>query len=102
MEFLQSGYDDQKKLDSYDSHYSISLERCLVRIETRDATSIRKFVEDAFERRVLAAYFWTNTGNKKYWDVAPAYCEFIPMGKPKVICNSEEQFDKYTNMLMEN
>jgi hypothetical protein len=102
LEFSQSGYDELKKLESYSSHYNAKMERCLIRIDSRDGVSVVAIVEDAFERRVFASYFWTNPTGKKYWEVKPSTCEFYPLGQPKQVCDSIEEFDAFSEILMNN
>jgi hypothetical protein len=49
-------------------------------------------VFDAYEGRQYADYFWMNTDNKKYWEVAPLLCNVQPRNAEQILCQSDEEF----------
>jgi hypothetical protein len=71
---------------------------CYVRVhranEDYGVPVVSDVVYDAFEGRVYANYVWTNSQQKKYWEVAPAECSVKPREQPEIVCRSSEEFDE--------
>ena len=100
-EFESNGW-GKHPLATYMNHYSKNLNKCFVEIQDIDASiGTTKFIDDAFEGKMYANYFWRGEKGKKYWEVAPAICTVTISGKDAV-CKSSDEFDKLAEAYMEN
>src|SRR5215469_6465492 len=75
-EFKRLGW-EQKSLAAFGSHYNRTLNKCFMRIESRDGLFISIDVSDAYERKSYGSYMWKGSNDKKYWEVTPFVCQVI-------------------------
>jgi len=83
--------------NEYFSHYDDAAKVCYIRIdvaiyENKRAT-MSSYVFDAFEGRTYAEYVWLEEPGKFFWDVKPVQCDIKPIGSPKQVCSSTEEFE---------
>jgi hypothetical protein len=90
----------KEQMAGFENHYNEKLNRCFIMVENTDAKttpgriSNSKFLSDAFERKILANYFWMSDTTKKYREVPPFQCDVtLPSGEKK-ICHSSDEFDQ--------
>ena len=74
---------------------------CFVSIEAGAGSPISKWLLDAYEQRLYAAYRWTASPTKKYWEVPPQTCEIIPSFKDKRNCTSVEEYEAFVTPYLE-
>jgi hypothetical protein len=102
--FREMGW-DKKPFALYTNHYNRKLNKCFIRIESREFTrnvpSIAVSISDAFEGKGYAEYFWNNTQGKKYWDVKPFICNVTQLSGEERPCTSQEEFDDFVRLYME-
>jgi hypothetical protein len=87
------------QFEYYTSHYDPKTNICYIGVHrtTADKNSVSKstFIYDAFEGRGYASYNWININSqgKKYWEVKPMQCFVQPIGKDRISCSSDEEFN---------
>jgi type II secretory pathway pseudopilin PulG len=88
----------------YSNHYNATLNKCMVRLErqlaTGQVTYVFKNVFDAFENKDVGTYVWHTVGDKKYWEVPPSQCQVVSTSGEKQACQSEDEFNKLTDVYM--
>ncbi len=88
------------------NHYSRKRNKCFVYIEWTGVVGgvpeSSRTLEDAFEHKVYATYFWTNTEGKKFWEVQPQISLVYPDGDTNNghSCTSEAEFEEFVNKYM--
>ena len=97
--FLEMGLSHQSA--SLQSHINSTLNKCFVSIEAGVGSPISKWLLDAYEQRLYAAYRWTASPTKKYWEVPPQTCEIIPSFNAKRNCTSAEEYDAFVAPYLE-
>ena len=87
----------------YQSHFNTKISKCLMLL-TADYVggSNLKFLEDSFERRIYAMYYWSPSSTKKYWEVPPSICELTPSTLGKKNCSSVDEFDSFVATYLED
>lgn len=88
----------------YSNHYNAKLNKCMMRLEHQLATGqviyVFKNVLDAFENKDVGTYVWHTVGDKKYWEVPPSQCHVVSTSGEKQACQSEDEFNKLTDVYM--
>lgn len=100
--FFKDDGNDAAQGDTYQSHYSGSLERCLVYTETTRYSPVTtypftgKYVFDAYEGRAFASYSWAAVPNKI------SICELALIDQEKKFCRTEAEFQVFVRQLMDH
>jgi outer membrane murein-binding lipoprotein Lpp len=102
--FSQSGFGREGNSE-YTNHYNQSLNRCFVRfftLKTEGHASItHELIEDAFEGKLYAEYFWKNDKPNPGLLPKPILCTVtLPSGEEKE-CESSQQFGELVKVYME-
>ena len=100
------------RMDEFTNHYNVKLKKCFVLIKTYTQSNLGgdlnmgsgKDLYDAVEKKIYASYSWMSRNGKKYWEVPPLWCDIYKYDSSSVheTCKDEEEFDAYTNELMNN
>ncbi|SRR5258706_3587582 len=101
-----------KQQDEFSNHYNTKLNKCFVLVKTYTQTNTNgdfsfghgQDLYDAIEKKEYGSFSWTSQSPKKYWEVAPLWCEMYPDGNKSSLknCQSEDEFDAFTKSYMED
>ncbi len=85
------------------SHYSPTLDRCFVQFQYSIMNTgwFYRQLFDAFGGKMYADYAWRAEKDKKYWEVAPAWCTVTLPSGDKRTCHSDEEFLDMVKVYME-
>ena len=90
--------EDSTGMNGYTSHFDPATNICYVWVRwakiDKESITFADTIEDAFEGRVYASYMWMNFGEKKAGEVKPIECWAKPRKQDKLMCESEDDFDK--------
>ena len=102
--FKEMGWDKQPFAD-YTNHYQQKLNKCFVQVSDykaeRGSARIHRTVQDAFEGKGYAEYYWINNSAKKYSEVKPVLCKVTLLSGEEKVCSSTEEFDSLIKVYME-
>lgn len=103
---------ESKKTAEFSNHYNAKLNICFALIKqyiqtgtgASFSTGTQKDLYDAVEKKVYGSYSWMSQPPKKYWEVAPLWCDIYKDGDKNnhQVCTSEGEFDAFVNSFMEN
>jgi hypothetical protein len=100
-EYESNGW-SKRPFATFLNHYSETLNKCFIEIQDIDASiGTTKVIDDAFEGKTYANYFWRGEKGKKYWEVPPAICNVTISGKDAE-CESSDEFDKLAEAYMDH
>jgi len=103
------GYDTKSMGETYQSHYSTTLNKCFMSFESTsvksDAGNVDEFrskwLLDAYELKEYAEYQRTTTVDKTYKLTKVESCTLIPAPSAKRACNSEDEYAAFVARYME-
>jgi hypothetical protein len=91
----------RKEPASYTNRCQQKLNRCFIEIQTIKDRSFHTTVQDAFEGRGYAEYFWINLDGKKYWELKPYLCKVVLLSGEEKACQSQQEFQELVKIYME-
>lgn len=102
--FKESGL-GKERISSYTNHYQPKLNKCFVKFSTLKhegkGTSIYMSIQDAFEGKGYAEYYWINNQGQQAWQVKPFLCKVTLLSSKETNCQSQEEFDELAKVYME-
>jgi len=103
---------ESKRQAELSNHYNAKLNICFASIKQYIQTGTggsfnagaKKDLYDAVEKKVYGSYSWISQSPKKYWEVAPLWCDTYKDGEKNnhQICASEDEFDAFVSGYMNN
>lgn len=103
---------ESKETSELSNHYNTKLNICFALIKQYKQTGTgisvsngtQKDLYDAVEKKVYGSYAWMSESPKKYWDVSPLWCDTYINGNTNnhKVCESEEEYDAFTSIYMNN
>jgi hypothetical protein len=89
----------------YSNHYHQKLNKCFITVSNTamigSMPSVRISVQDAYEGKVYATYFWLNRHGQKYWEVKPDTCEVTLLSGEDKTCESQKEFEQLIKIYMD-
>ena len=104
--FSESGLSPKKDaLAGYTDHYNQGLNRCFVRLNSIEvkgkAATTYILVQDAFEGKLYAEYYGSNTPGIPADAVTPNVCTITQQGGEEKECHSNKEFEESIRVYME-
>lgn len=88
------------------NHYNQKLNKCFVQFFTitheGKGPVIYRSVQDAFEGKVYAEYYWNNSEGKQAPEVIPFTCKVTLLSGEETFCGSDKEFDELLKVYMGN
>jgi hypothetical protein len=101
---------ESKKTAELSNHYNVKLNKCFALIKQYIQTGTgasfsagnQEDLYDAVEKKVYGSYSWMSQSPKKYWEVAPLWCDTYKDGDKynHQVCNTEDEFDNFVSPYM--
>lgn len=83
---------------AYESHFNARLGRCFMKVDEYGGGSIAKTITDAFEGKIVGAFFSGPIVNGK--SGTPILCSFTGADGEDVYCRSTQEFENSTEHFM--
>lgn len=99
-QYRQAGWEKQA-LANFQNHYSATLSKCFMLIESTNAVFTSKVLMDAFEGRILGNYLWQVDKGKKFWEVPPIQCDVLLPSGETALCKSSMEFEELAKAYLE-